>query len=94
MNVNEIRKSRRRYVLVQLPEPTGRDEYQTIADIAKRERMDMVSLLLSFVPFLRCKYFNINHLNAREVEPLYFLRLVPSTLLDSTYPPGSTRDYH
>lgn len=35
MKVNQMQKSNRRYVMVQLPEPTGRDEYRTIADITK-----------------------------------------------------------
>lgn len=36
MKVNQSQKSRRRYVLVQLPEPTGKDEYRTIADISRK----------------------------------------------------------
>ena len=36
MKVNAAHGSRRRYVLVQLPEPTGRDEYPTIAAIARK----------------------------------------------------------
>jgi len=36
MKVNAAHNSTRRFVMVQLPEPTGRDEYKTIADIAKK----------------------------------------------------------
>jgi adenine-specific DNA-methyltransferase len=35
MNVNVAQESTRRYILVQLPEPTGRDRYRSIADITK-----------------------------------------------------------
>jgi adenine-specific DNA-methyltransferase len=34
-NVNKAQRTKRRFVLVQVPEPTGRDEYKTIADISK-----------------------------------------------------------
>jgi len=34
-NVNEAQRSKRRFVLVQVPEPTGRNEYKTIAEISK-----------------------------------------------------------
>ncbi len=36
MKVNATHNSSRRFVMVQLPEPTGRTEYKTIADIAKK----------------------------------------------------------
>jgi adenine-specific DNA-methyltransferase len=36
MKVNAVQNSSRRFVLVQLPEPTGRDEYKTIAEITKK----------------------------------------------------------
>ncbi|QWE94484.1 hypothetical protein [Cupriavidus sp. EM10] len=36
MNVNVAHGSKRRYVLIQLPEPTGRTGYATIAEITKR----------------------------------------------------------
>ena len=36
LKVNEQQHSRRRYVLVQLPESTGRDELRTIADIGRK----------------------------------------------------------
>ena len=35
-NVNAARRSKRRFILVQVPEPTGREEYKTIAEISKR----------------------------------------------------------
>ena len=35
MAISEAQKSQRRYILVQLPEPTNRSEYRTICDIAK-----------------------------------------------------------
>lgn len=36
MKVNLAHQSKRRFVLVQLPEPTGREPYKTIADITKQ----------------------------------------------------------
>jgi adenine-specific DNA-methyltransferase len=36
MKVNAVRQSKRRFVLVQLPEPTGKDLYKSIADITKQ----------------------------------------------------------
>ena len=44
-NVNEAQHSKRRFILVQVPEPTGRDEYKTIAEISKR-RLRQVSQTL------------------------------------------------
>ena len=35
-NVNAAQRSKRRFILVQVPEPTGRKEYKTIAEISKR----------------------------------------------------------
>ncbi len=36
LKVNLAHQSKRRYVLVQLPEPTGKDRYKTISDITKQ----------------------------------------------------------
>ncbi|MDO8651668.1 MAG: site-specific DNA-methyltransferase [Undibacterium sp.] len=36
MKVNAFHQSKRRFVLVQLPEPTGKEPYKTIADITKQ----------------------------------------------------------
>jgi len=36
MKVNLAHSSKRRYILVQLPEPTGRDEYKSIAEITRK----------------------------------------------------------
>jgi len=36
MKVNAAHQSKRRFIVVQLPEPTGKDQYKTIADITKQ----------------------------------------------------------
>src|SRR5690606_36684034 len=46
LNLNRANNTRRRYILVQLPEPTGMSEFSTVADITK-ERMRRVSQKLA-----------------------------------------------
>lgn len=46
MAVNKQDGGRRKYILVQLPEPTGRDDFRTIAEISK-ERIRRVAKMIS-----------------------------------------------
>lgn len=50
MKVNAVHGTQRRYILVQLPEPTGRDEYPTIAAITRKRLMAAGEALRSSSP--------------------------------------------
>lgn len=73
MKVNSAQSSRRRFVLVQLPEPTSRSEYPTIFDVARervkrggakvREENPMFSGDVGF------RVFKLDHSNIRAWDP-------------------------
>ncbi len=71
LKVNQSQKSRRRYVLIQLPEPTGRDEYKTIADIARKRLTEAGRQIHAEVPAVDCGFrsFRLDQSNIRAWNP-------------------------
>ena len=83
MKVNIAHNSARRFVMVQLPEPTGREEYKTIAHIAKKRLQRAGEQLKTNRPDVDVGYrvFKLDSSNIRAWEPNR--DDLPKTLQDS-----------
>ena len=73
MKVNAAHGSQRRYALVQLPEPTGKDEYPNIAELTK-ERLRRAAMKIKrdnplFAGDLGFRVFKLDSSNIRAWEP-------------------------
>ena len=73
MTVNAAQKSRRRYILVQLPEPTNRSKYGTICDIAEERLRGAAKRIRDENPMfagdLGFRVFKLDSSNIRAWEP-------------------------
>jgi adenine-specific DNA-methyltransferase len=74
MKLNQAHQSKRRFILVQLPEPTEKKDYPTIADIAK-ERLRQAGKKIqeenpAFVSDLGFRVFKLDTSNIRAWEPI------------------------
>lgn len=71
MKVNAAHNSKRRFVLVQIPEPTGRTEYKTIAEIARKRLREAGKQIRVSKPNLDIGFrtFKLASSNIRAWEP-------------------------
>lgn len=84
-NVNKAQRSNRRFILVQVPEPTGRDEYKTIAEISKQRIRQASQILCESVE----KQKSINRLDVG----FRILKIDTSNMAEVFYTPDAvTRD--
>ncbi len=73
MKVNAVHQSKRRFMIVQLPEPTGKEPYKTIAEITK-ERLRRAAAKIKaenplFAGDLGFRVFKLDSSNIRAWEP-------------------------